>query len=335
MRIAVFNTKSYDRRFFEEANASFGHELVFFETRCNKNTVVLSRGFHAICAFVNDVLDETVLTSLFANGVKLVALRCAGFNNVDLKAAKKLGISIVRVPAYSPHGVAEHAVGLMLALNRKIYKAHNRVRDGNLALEGLLGYEIYGKTVGVVGTGKIGVAVASIMSGFGCKVLGFDPIKNPKAKEAGVKYVSLDELLAQSDIITLHCPLMPQTHYIINAKAIKKMKDGVMLINTSRGALVETLTVIEALKSGKIGYLGLDVYEEEGDIFFEDLSGQIIKDDVFARLLTFPNVVVTGHQAFFTETALSNIAHTTLENISEMEKKGTSPNLVTIERHKK
>jgi len=250
----------------------------------------------------------------------LIALRCAGYNNVDLTAAKKHGIAVVRVPGYSPYAVAEHTIGLMLALNRNLHRAYNRVREGNFALDGLLGFDVHGKTAGIIGTGKIGTVVAQILVGFGCPTAAFDPFPNERCRSLGVRYVNLDELLAQSDIITLHCPLTPENKHMIDATALQKMKPGVMLINTSRGALIDTAAVIEALKSGKVGYLGLDVYEEEEQIFFEDRSALIISDDVFSRLLTFPNVIITGHQAFFTREALENIAATTIDNITKFER---------------
>ena len=316
MKIAVVSTKSYDREFLAAANAGHGHELVFFEPRLTAETVPLVAGFPAICAFVNDVLSAPVLRALHASGLRLIALRCAGFNNVDLEVAAELGITIVRVPAYSPYGVAEHTVALMLALNRKIHRAYNRVREGNFSLEGLLGFEINGRTVGIIGTGKIGAIVGAIMRGFGCNVLAYDIKPDPHLLSLGATYVQLHELMRESDIISLHCPLTPQTHHLIDTPTIDLMKPGVMLINTGRGALVNTKAVIQGLKSEKIGYLGLDVYEEEADLFFEDLSGEVIKDDVFTRLLTFPNVIVTAHQAFFTNHALEAIARTTIENVS-------------------
>ena len=278
-------------------------------------TAELAAGYDEVCVFVHDELDADCLKRLASGGVKLVALRCAGFNNVDLRTAKELGITVVRVPAYSPYAVAEHAVGLIMALNRKLPRAYNRVREGNFALGGLLGFDLHGKTVGVVGTGKIGALVARILHGFGCQLLAFDVQENPDCVSNGVKYLPLEDLLAQSDIVTLHCPLLPSTARLINADAIEKMKPGVMLINTSRGGLVDTKAVIDGLKSGKIGYLGLDVYEEEEDLFFEDLSAEVIQDDTFMRLLTFPNVLITGHQAFFTSNALEEIARVTADNI--------------------
>jgi D-lactate dehydrogenase len=299
MKVAFFNTKPYDRLFFGEANEKFKHNITFFEAHLNRDTCKLAFGFEAVCAFVNDQLDKETLDLLANNGVRLIALRCAGFNNVDLHAAAALKLTVVRVPAYAPHGVAEHAIALMLDLNRKIHRAHVRIHDGNFSLDGLLGFEIYKRTIGIIGTGKIGAIVARIMSGFGTKVLAYDPVKNNDCLTMGVEYVSLEELYQKSDIITLHLPLTKETRHMINEQSIAQMKSNVMLINTSRGGLIDTCSVIEGLKFGQIGFLGLDVYEEEGDMFFEDLSGHIIQDDVFARLLTFPNVVITGRNAFF------------------------------------
>ncbi len=330
MRVGIFSTKKYTRTFLTAANERHGHELVFFEPRLTVETAALERGFPAWCIFVNDRADTDVLKLLRTGGTRLVALRCAGFNNVDLAAAKELGLTVVRVPAYSPHAVAEHTVGLILALNRKIHRAYARVRDGNLALDGLLGFDLHGRTVGVVGTGRIGTIVARILSGFGCHVLACDPVANEDLEDV-VKYVTPQELLGGSDIVTLHCPLTPATHRLIDAAALEQMKEGAMLINTSRGALIDTQAVIAALKSGRLGYLGLDVYEEEADLFFEDLSDQVIRDDVFARLLTFPNVIITGHQAFFTREAMDNIAETTLANVSDFEADRPLANEVTIE----
>jgi D-lactate dehydrogenase len=318
MKVAVFSAKKYDREFLSAANGA-RHEIHFFEPHLNETTASLAAGFGAVCAFVNDHVNAAVIATLASLGVRLIALRCAGYNNVDLPAATKHGLPVVRVPAYSPYAVAEHTVALMLALNRKLYRAYNRVREGNFALDGLLGFDIHGKTVGVVGTGQIGTVVAQILTGFGCPTLAFDPIPNKTCRSLGVRYLELNELFAESDVITLHCPLTPGNKYMINDAVIAGMKNGVMLINTSRGALLDTLSIIEALKIGKIGYLGLDVYEEEEQIFFEDRSGLILSDDVFARLLTFPNVIITGHQAFFTREALLNIAATTVDNITRFE----------------
>lgn len=333
MNVAIFSSKPYDREFLVAANKASGkgHVLHFLEPRLSAETVSLAHGATAVCAFVNDMLDRPVLEALGAGGTRLVALRCAGFNNVDLVAARQLGISIARVPAYSPEAVAEHAVALILSLNRNIHRAYVRVREGNFALDGLLGFDLKGRVTGVVGTGKIGIGVARIMRGFGCEVLGYDPHPDPAFEQLGGRYVALDELLSRSDIVTLHCPLTPGTHHLIDAAAIATMKPGVMIINTGRGALVETRALIRGLKSGRIGHVGLDVYEEESDLFFENLSGQIIQDDVFARLLTFPNVLITGHQGFFTREALGAIAATTIENISRFEETGTPAHPVSVE----
>lgn len=316
MKIAVFSSKSYDRKSLDHANSDAGHEITCFETRLNENTAALAEGFPAVSAFVNDTLSAPVLRRLRDAGTQIVALRCAGFNNVDLAAAEDLGITVARVPAYSPDGVAEHTAALILALNRKIHRAYNRVREGNFSLEGLTGFNLRNRTAGIVGTGKIGALVAGILNGFGCRLLAHDVAPNPACQALAVPYVTLPELLSRSDIVTLHCPLTPDTKHLINRDSIEGMKDGVMLINTSRGALVDTAAIIEGLKSGKIGHLGLDVYEEEGDLFFQNLSEEIIRDDTFTRLLTFPNVLITGHQAFLTHEALDAIAATTLGNIS-------------------
>jgi D-lactate dehydrogenase len=318
MKVAIFSTKNYDREFLGGANAS-RHELRFFEPHLNEETAGLAAGVDAVCVFVNDQVNAAVIARLHSLGLRLITLRCAGYNNVDLAAATKYRITVMRVPAYSPYAVAEHTIALMLALNRKLHRAYNRVREGNFALDGLLGFDMRGKTVGIIGTGQIGAVVAQILTGFGCPSLAFDPIPNATCRSLGVRYVELNELFALSDIITLHCPLTPENKHLINGQALDKMKNDVMLINTSRGALLDTLAIIQELKSGKIGYLGLDVYEEEEQIFFEDRSGLILSDDVFARLLTFPNVIITGHQAFFTREALLNIATRTIDNITRFE----------------
>ncbi len=330
MKCAVFSTKSYDEQFLDSTNReeSFGHELTFFETRLEEQTLRLAEGHEAVCVFVNDQLTRSVVAGLAESGIKVIALRCAGFNNVDLEAASDHGIKVVRVPAYSPHAVAEHALGLVLCLNRRIHRAYQRVREGNFALDGLLGFDLHGKTFGVVGTGKIGTIFAQLLSSFGVSLLGYDPYPNRDLEQIGLRFVELDELLAGSDVISLHCPLTPETDHLIDAAALGKMKQGAMLINTSRGRLIDTHAVIEALKSGQLGNLALDVYEEEADLFFEDLSNKVIQDDVFSRLLTFPNVVVTGHQAFFTEEALRAIAETTLGNLAEIEQSGQCANTV-------
>jgi len=317
MKVAVFSTKPYDRSYLSQADS--GHEFVFFEPRLAPETTKLAAGFPAVCVFVNDLLDATVLKQLAEQGTKLIALRCAGFNNLDLAAAREFGLTVLRVPSYSPHAVAEHTVALILGLNRKIHRSYARVREGNFELSGLLGFDLHGRTVGIVGTGNIGAVVARIMNGFGCRILAYDVSPNSECESLGIKYVPLSTLLSKSDIITLHCPLMPETHHLIDDDALNKMKTGVMLINTSRGAVVDTKAIVDSLKSGKIGYLGLDVYEEEADVFFNDLSNEVLLDDVLARLLTFPNVIITGHQGFFTHEALQSIAETTSENISSFE----------------
>ncbi|ABD06962.1 D-isomer specific 2-hydroxyacid dehydrogenase, NAD-binding [Rhodopseudomonas palustris HaA2] len=333
MKVAVFNTKPYDRQFLTAANTKDGdrHELRFLEPRLGLDTAQLSGNADAICAFVNDGLDRSILERLKDNGVRLVALRCAGFNNVDLLAARDLEITVARVPAYSPSAVAEHTVALILSLNRRIHRAHARVREGNFALDGLLGFDLRGRSIGIVGTGNIGLCLAGIMTGFGCRVLGFDPRPNPAFEALGGRLVGLEELLSESDIVSLHCPLTPDTRHMIDETSIAKMKPGVMLINTGRGALIDTRAVIQGLKNKKIGFLGLDVYEEESDLFFENLSGQIIQDDDFARLLTFPNVLITGHQAFFTQEALMEIADTTIRNISQFELTGQAAHPISLE----
>jgi D-lactate dehydrogenase len=327
MRVAVFSSKPYDEESLRAANHG-DHELVFVEARLSVQTAPLAGGADAVCVFVNDDVGAGVLGLLKEQGVRLVALRSAGFNHVDLAAAAALGLPVTRVPAYSPHAVAEHTVGLILALNRKLHRAYNRVRENNFALTGLLGFDLCGRVVGVVGTGQIGAVFARIMVGFGCEVLAFDPFPDDACTRAGVRYVELDELFSRSDVVSLHCPLTAQTRHLIDGAALARMRDGVMLINTSRGGLVDTVEVIEALKSGKVGYLGLDVYEEEAALFFEDRSDSVIGDDVFSRLLTFPNVLVTAHQGFFTAQALQNIATTTIANLTAFEAGQTPPDLV-------
>lgn len=329
MNVSVFSTKRYDRASLEQANEG-RHALKFLDPHLTAETAELARGSQAVCAFVNDSLDARALGVLSAVGVKLVALRCAGFNNVDLVAAARFGISVARVPAYSPYAVAEYTIALMLALNRKVHRAYNRVREGNFALDGLLGFDLHGRVVGLIGTGKIGAIVARILLGFGCRVIAFDPFPNAECQRLGVDFVALETVLESSDILSLHCPLTRENHHLINTETLRQMRDGVMIINTSRGALLDTRAVIKALKSGKVGYLGLDVYEEEGDLFFENLSDQIIPDDIFTRLLTFPNVLITGHQAFFTRNALANIAATTIANLTEFEQAGSCGNAVVV-----
>jgi D-lactate dehydrogenase len=316
MRIAVFDTRRHDRAALEDANGSHRHELTFFEPRLTAQTASLADGFEVACSFVNDRIDRETLTSLQAGGTRLIALRSAGYNHVDLDAAAELGIRVVRVPEYSPHAVAEHAVALVLALDRKIHRAYARVREGNFSLDGLLGFDLYGKTVGLVGTGRIGAAAAGIFLGFGCHVIAFDLRPNSDLVARGVEYVALEELYERADIISLHVPLTPATHHMIDGPALTRMKRGIMLINTSRGALIDSRALIAALKTGHVGTAGLDVYEEEEGVFFEDLSGKVLQDDVLARLLTFSNVVITSHQGFFTREALAAIASTTLANVT-------------------
>lgn len=327
MKTAVFSAKAHDELSLRAANDG-AHTLDFFKVRLDESTAVLAKGYDAVCVFVNDRVDGLVVDALAEAGVKLIALRCAGYNNVDLKRAREKRMGVVRVPAYSPHAVAEFAVGLLLALNRHLPKAFARVREGNFELRGLLGFDLYGKTVAVIGTGKIGAVFAQIMLGFGCRVLAVDQWRNPDVEKIGTTYVPLEVALPQSDIISLHCPLTPETHYFINEKTLALMKRGVLLVNTSRGALLDTRAVITGLKSGLIGGLALDVYEEEDKLFFDDHSEEIIPDDVFMRLTTFPNVLITGHQAFFTKEALEQIARTTLENLTEYERMGQCANAV-------
>ncbi|NET72050.1 MAG: 2-hydroxyacid dehydrogenase [Sphaerospermopsis sp. SIO1G2] len=326
MDIAFFSTKPYDRASFETENQQNNQKFMFYEARLTPTTVSLAAGFPVVCAFINDQLDRDVLQSLANKGTKLLAMRCAGYNNVDLEAAAEYGIKVVRVPAYSPYAVAEHAVGLILMLNRKLYRAYNRVRDDNFAINGLLGFDIHGTTVGVVGTGKIGQCFAQIMHGFGCNLIGYDVYENPECLSLGLRYVEMPELLSLSDIVSLHCPLSPSTYHLINEKSIQQMKPGMMVINTSRGGLIDTNAAIKGLKSKQIGYLGIDVYEQEADIFFEDLSDEVIQDDTFQRLQSFPNVVITAHQAFFTRNALKAIAQITLSNIADFEAGRPCPN---------
>ena len=318
MRIAVFSTKPYDRRYLDAANeaAEQPHELTYFEPRLSADTAKLAEGHHAACVFVNDDADRRALEALHDVGVRWLATRSAGFNHIDLDAAKELGLGVARVPAYAPEGVAEHAVALVLALNRHLHRAYNRVREHNFALDGLMGFQMHGRTVGVVGTGKIGAAAARIFHGFGCRLLGYDIHESEELKSLGLRYVDLPDLLADSDLVTLHAPLTRETHHVINADSLARMKRGAMLINTSRGGLVDTTAAIDALKSGRLGSLGLDVYEEEDEFFFEDFSSDILQDDAFARLLTFPNVLITGHQAFFTEEAMHQIATETIDNFT-------------------
>lgn len=318
MKVAIFSTKSYDKEYLDNYNNEV-HQLSYFETALNSNTAKLASGFDAVCVFVSDKVDRKTIEILVKNGVKLIDLRCAGFNNVDLEAAKEYQIKVLRVPAYSPQSVAEHAIALILTLNRKTHKAYNRVRESNFSLENLMGFNLYGKTVGVIGTGKIGIAFSKIMLGFGCKVLAYDIFESAILKEKGVEYKSLDEILAVADIISLHCPLTPDTHHLFNKMAFDKIKKGAMLINTSRGGLINTSDVIDALKHGQLGYLGIDVYEQEENLFFKDLSGILIQDDLIERLISFHNVLITPHQGFFTHEALTQIALTTMKNFTDFE----------------
>jgi D-lactate dehydrogenase len=334
MKVAFFSSKNYDRQSFHEAKANYPHELTFFDSPLNRDTAILAENYPAVCMFVNDIADAPTLDILASGGTRLLALRSAGYNTVDLQHAKEVGIKIVHVPAYSPYAVAEHAIALVLTLNRKTHKAFNRVRDDNFALDGLLGFDLQGCTVGVIGTGKIGMIFAGIMNGFGCSILGYDAYPNDSFEKIGnAKYVRLPDLLASSDIISLHCPLLPATHHLINQETIALMKPGVMLINTSRGALVDTLAAIEGIKSRKIGYLGIDVYENEEELFFEDHSNSIIQDDTFQLLQSFSNVLITAHQGFFTRNALEAIATTTLANITEFEAGNPLTNEVIFHPH--
>jgi len=320
MRVAIFSAQDFEREFFEAANKPFRHELVYFRDRLRKETAIMAAGFPAVCPFIMDELDAPTLTMLANGGARLLALRSAGFNHVDLVAAEKLGLTVLRIPAYSPHAIAEHAVALMMTLNRHLHRAYNRVREGNFELNGFIGFDMHGKTAGIVGTGKIGAALSQIMAGFGCKLLGHDVVQNPECVGIGMKYVPLEQLLRESDIVSLHCPLTPETRHLMNSARIGLMKRGSMLINTARGALIDTRAAIAALKNRKhFWYLGIDVYEEEGPLFFEDRSSTIIQDDVFQRLTTFPNVVITGHQAYLTREALTKIADVSLANVRDFE----------------
>ncbi|WP_084381250.1 2-hydroxyacid dehydrogenase [Pseudomonas mucidolens] len=316
MRIILFSSQTYDRDSFLAEPLPAGMQLQFQPARLNLDTVALADRHEVVCAFINDDLSAPVLEQLAAGGTRLIALRSAGYNHVDLAAAKRLGLTIARVPAYSPHAVAEHAVALILALNRCLHRAYNRTRDGDFSLHGLTGFDLVGKTVGVVGTGQIGATFAKIMAGFGCTLLAYDPYPNPQVEALGTRYVSLETLLGEAQIISLHCPLTTDSRHLINAQSLAHMQPGAMLINTGRGGLVDTPALIDALKNGQLGYLGLDVYEEEAQLFFEDRSDLPLQDDVLARLLTFPNVIITAHQAFLTREALAAIAATTLANIA-------------------
>lgn len=328
MNIAVFSSKDWVRDSFEPLAERFSAKFSWLEPRLSPETATLAAGHDVVCAFVNDQLDADVLKRLASQGVKVLAMRCAGFNNVDLKAATANGIAVVRVPAYSPYAVAEHTLGLILCLNRRYHRSWARLREGNFALDGLLGFDIHGKTIGIIGTGRIGQVFAGLLAGFGCRLLAYDIFPNADLAARGVEYVDLDRLYAESDIVSLHCPLSPETYHLINSTTLKAMKKGVMIINTSRGALIDADAAIDELKSGHVGYLGLDVYEEEQDLFFEDLSDTVIQDDTFVRLQAFPNVLITAHQAFFTREAVDNIAETTMGNIKEWLDTGKCRNTV-------
>lgn len=317
MKIAVFSAKGYDRESLDIANAAEGHQLKYHDAPLEIETVGLAAGYDAVCIFVNDKADAAVLEKLKEGGTKLVALRCTGFNNVDLHAAERLGLKVVRVTRYSPHSVAEHAVALLLAINRKIHRAYNRTRDSNFALDGLMGFDLHGKSVAVIGTGKIGNVFAKIMIGFGCNVIGYDTYPSPEFEALGAHYAAPGEIARDADIISLHCPLTPETYHIVNADTLARTKRGALLINTSRGGLIDTEAAIEALKSGQLGGLAIDVYEQEAGLFFRDLSSVVVADDVLQRLISFPNVIVTGHQAFFTREAITTICETTLRSVSE------------------
>lgn len=316
-KIAFFDTRSYDKDAFTKENEKFGYEIDFFDFKLNEKTALTAKGFDAVCVFVNDVVNQEVISILKTCGIKIILLRCAGFNNVDLAAAEKADIKVVRVPAYSPHAVAEHAAALLLSLTRHIPQAYLRTKTVNFNIEGLTGRDLFGLTAGVFGTGKIGQCMADILKGFGMKVICYDPFPNEKwAQEKGFSYVDIDTIFRESDVLSFHCPLTDETHHIVNHDNMKKMKSDAVIINTGRGALIDTKALVHALKHKHIGGAALDVYEEESAFFFKDCSAEIIADDVLARLLTFPNVLITGHQAFLTTTALSNIAEVTLNNFS-------------------
>ncbi len=328
IKMAVFSSRKWVVDSFNELNIKYKYEITYFEARLYNKTMPLTKGFDVVCVFVNDTIDEEIIKGLKENGVQQVALRCAGFNNVDIEAAQQHEMNVVRVPAYSPYAIAEHTLGLILSLNRKFHKAYSRVRDGNFALDGLLGFDLHGKTVGIIGTGKIGEIFINLIKGFGCNIIAYDKFPNEKLQKEGLKYVELQDIYKQSDVISLHCPLTYETFHMINEYAIAAMKAGVMIINTSRGPLIDTEAVIAGLKKEKVGYLGLDVYEEEEELFFEDHSESVIQDDKFVRLQTFPNVLITAHQAFFTKEATMNIAETTFENVKSFFEDGKSPNII-------
>jgi D-lactate dehydrogenase len=324
MRVAVFSTRSYDIEYLNKANIENDHELVYFDSSLKKNTIQLAEKFDAVCVFVNDDINREVIEGLLKFNIKLIVLRCSGFNNVDIEIACRNHLKVMRVASYSPTTVAEHAVALILTLNRKTHKAYNRVREGNFSIERLTGFELLGKTVGVIGTGRIGAAFARIMKGFGCKVIAYDKYQDHDLDDT-LSYSPLSELVSISDIISLHCPLTPDTHHLINKSTLSQMKKGVMLINTSRGKLIDTDAVIEALKEGRLGYLGVDVYEQEEKLFYKDLSEIVIQDDKISRLMTFPNVLITAHQAYLTDIALTQIAQTTIQNLTDFENGRLNP----------
>jgi len=328
MRVAMFSAQNYERVLLDELNASHGHDLVYLDTLLGPKTALLAAGFPAVSVFVNDTVDRTVLEALARGGTKIVATRCTGFNHIDLEAADELGIQVVRVTNYSPNSVAEFAVGLLLALNRKIHRAHNRTRESDFRLDGLMGFDLVGRTVAVIGTGKIGTIFGRIMAGFGCTVLGFDVHRSPEFEKFGGRYVDAEGVEA-ADVISMHCPLTPETYHIVGRRTLGRVKNGALLINTSRGGLVDTEAAIDALKSGRLGGLALDVYEQEADLFYRDLSSSIIPDDVIRRLISFPNVILTGHQAFFTQEALRTILGTTLDSISDFEAGRTLTNRIS------
>jgi len=324
MKVAIFSTQSYDKQFFNLVNADFGHELTFLEPALNAKTAILAEGCEAVCVFVNDLVDAETLKVLHQQAVHTLVLRCAGFNQVDLKVAESLGINVFRVPSYSPEAVAEHAVAMIMTLNRKTHKAYNRVREGNFSLERLIGFNLSGKKVGLIGLGQIGIAFARIMQGFGTEVLAYDPVV--KDVPSYIRLTDYDTLISTADVISIHCPLNEHTRHMINQQSFEKMKDGVMLINTSRGAILDSSNAIEALKQGKLGYLGIDVYEQEDKLFFRDLSESLIADEQILRLMSFPNVLITAHQGFFTTEALTEIAHTTLQNLSDAQSGAANQN---------
>ena len=335
MKIAIFGTQFYEYDFFNKYNIGNKHELVFFEESLNSETTNLAKGFEAVCVFVTDKIDKKCIEKLAKLGVKLIDLRSAGYNNVDLETAKKNNIKVLRVPDYSPQAVAEHAVALILTLNRKTHKAYNQVRENNFSLQHLMGFNLFGKTIGVVGTGKIGRAFCSIMLGFGCNVIAFDIKTNESLKQKGVHYKTFDELLSESDIISIHCPLTPTTNHLFDKKVFNKIKKGVMIINTSRGGIIKADDAIDALKNEKIGYLGMDVYENEGDLFFKNHSNTIIQDDIFERLLSFYNVLITPHQAFYTQEAVTEIAKISIKNFTDFEENRVLENEVKCARKRK